>query len=73
MCDEVFIIYGNTQCVGLWDVELFTKREEAEKQFREYIDEYNATVSEKNNCSVAVIESGDIGKFILERRSLKDV
>lgn len=64
----IWLITGYTRQVGVWDVELFTSKLDAEAQFNYYIKDYEAQVA-ADNPWVATCKDG-IGRFYLEERHL---
>ena len=63
---KIWLINGYTQEIGIWEVELFTSKKDAEWMFNHYVEDYKATISDDNEW-FAQCDDG-IGRFYLEER-----
>ena len=62
------MITGYTKEIGVWEVELFRDKNEADDMFKHYVEDYNAELYDGNK-NFATCSDG-IGRFWLEEREI---
>ena len=65
---KLWLITGYTKEIGVWEVELFRDKNEADDMFKHYVEDYNAELDEDNK-NFATCSDG-VGRFWLEERDL---
>ena len=65
---KLWLITGYTKEIGVWEVELFRDKNEADDMFKHYVEDYNAELDDGNKNFATCSDS--IGRFWLEEREI---